>query len=397
LAEQARFFNSKMKKIYIFDTTLRDGEQSCGVTLKPSEKLRIATELEKLGVDIIEAGFPASSPGDFKAVFSIARKIKKPVIAATARCIEKDIKIAAEALKKAKESRIHIFLPASNIQLKKKIGKTKEEALKIAVESVKLAKSLVRQVEYSPEDAARSDFDYLVKIIRAVINAGAKIINIADTVGYSTPEEFGKFIRKLKKKIPKLSREVILSAHCHNDLGMATANSLAAIINGVNQIECTINGVGERAGNAALEEIVMILETRKDLYGDFYTDIVTKKIKNASQLVSHLMMIPVQPNKAIVGANAFTHSSGVHQDGILKDRRTYEIIKPESVGVKKNEIILTARSGRHGLLYKLKSLGYSGFSDKEIERIYQNFLEVADYKKVVNDEDLRTIISKTLK
>jgi len=386
-----------MKKIYIFDTTLRDGEQSRGVMLKPSEKLQIAKQLEKLGVDVIEAGFPVSSPGDFKAVFSIAREIKKPVITALARCVEKDIKIAAEALKKAKKSRIHIFLPASDIHLKKKIGKTKEEALKMAVESVKLAKSFVKQVEYSPEDATRSNFYYLVKVIRTVIDAGAKIINIPDTVGYSTPKEFNKLIKRLKEKIPKLGRKIIFSVHCHDDLGMATANSLEAIISGANQVECTINGIGERAGNTALEEIVMLLKTRKDLYKNLYTNIATQEIKNTSQLVSDLMMISVQPNKAIVGVNAFTHSSGIHQDGILKDRRTYEIIKPESVGVEKNEIILTARSGRHGLLYKLKSLGYIGFSDKEIEKIYHNFIKIADHKKVVSDEDLKTIISKTLK
>lgn len=386
-----------MKKIYIFDTTLRDGEQSPGVMLKPTEKLQIAKQLEKLGVDVIEAGFPVSSPGDFKAVSIIAQEIKKAVVTALARCVEKDIKIAAEALKKAKKSRIHVFLPISNIHLKKKIGKTKEEALEMAIKSVRLAKSFVKQVEYSPEDATRSDFDYLVKVVQAVINAGAKIINIPDTVGYSTPEEFGNLIKQLKEKIPVLGRKVMLSVHCHNDLGMATANSLAAIINGVNQIECTINGVGERAGNAALEEIIMILKTRKDLYGNFYTDVATQKIKSTSQLVSDLLMIPVQPNKAIVGANAFTHSSGIHQDGILKDRRTYEIIKPENVGAEKNKIILTARSGRHGLLYKLKSLGYINFSNGKKEKIYQSFLEIADRKKVVTDKDLKTIISRAFK
>jgi 2-isopropylmalate synthase len=386
-----------MKKIYIFDTTLRDGEQSRGVTLKPSEKLRIARQLEKLRVDVIEAGFAVSSPGDFKAVSSIAREIKKPVIATLARCIEKDIKIAGEALKKAKRSRIHVFLPASDIHLKKKIGKSKKEALKMAIESVKLAKTFTKQVGYTPEDATRSDFDYLVKIIRATIDAGARIINIPDTVGYSTPEEFGRLIKRLKEKIPELGKKVTFSVHCHDDLGMAVANSLAAIINGANQVDCTVNGIGERAGNAALEEIVMLLKIRKDLYSDWYTDIDTQEIKKTSQLVSDLMMIPVQPNKAIVGANAFAHSSGIHQDGVLKDRRTYEIIKPETVGVKKYEIVLTARSGRHGLLYKLKSMDYASLSEKEIERIYQNFLRVADQKKVISDEDLRIIVSKSLK
>lgn len=382
-----------MKKIYIFDTTLRDGEQTPGGALKPAEKITIAKQLEKLGVDVIEAGFPVSSPGDFKSVSSIAGEIKESVVAALARCVEKDIKIAAASLEKARRPRLHVFLPASDIHLKKKIGKTRKEALLIAVKSVRLAKSLISEIEYSPEDATRSDFSYLVEVIGAVIEAGAKIINIPDTVGYSTPEEFGKLIKRLKEKIPQLGKKIILSVHCHDDLGMSTANSLTAVDSGANQIECTINGVGERAGNAALEEIVMILKTRKDLYKDYYTNIVTEEIKRTSQLVADLMNMPVQSNKAIVGTNAFAHSSGIHQDGILKDRRTYEIINPEQVGIRKNEIVLTARSGKHGLLYKLASLGYGGFSHQEIEKISGNFHKIADKKKVVSDEDLKKIIS----
>ncbi len=382
-----------MKKIYIFDTTLRDGEQTPGGALKPAEKITIAKQLEKLGVDVIEAGFPVSSPGDFKSVSSIAGEIKESVVAALARCVEKDIKIAAASLEKARRPRLHVFLPASDIHLKKKIGKTRKEALLIAVKSVRLAKSLISEIEYSPEDATRSDFSYLVEVIGAVIEAGAKIINIPDTVGYSTPEEFGKLIKRLKEKIPQLGKKIILSVHCHDDLGMSTANSLTAVDSGANQIECTINGVGERAGNAALEEIVMILKTRKDLYKDYYTNIVTEEIKRTSQLVADLMNMPVQSNKAIVGTNAFAHSSGIHQDGILKDRRTYEIINPEQVGIRKNEIVLTARSGKHGLLYKLESLGYGGFSHQEIEKISGNFHKIADKKKVVSDEDLKKIIS----
>ena len=381
-----------MNKIYIFDTTLRDGEQSAGTALKPAEKFRIARQLEKLGVDAIEAGFPVSSPGDFKAVSLIARNINGAVITALARCVQGDIKIAAQALKSTKKSRIHVFLPSSDIHLEKKIGKSRTEALKIAVESVKFAKGLAKQVEYSPEDATRSNFDYLVKIIRSVIDAGANVINIPDPVGYSAPEEFGSLIKKLKIKIPKLGKQIILSAHCHNDLGLANANSLAAINNGANQIECTINGVGERAGNTALEEIVMVLKTRNDLYKNFFTGIVAKEIKKTSLLVSEIMMIPVQPNKAVVGKNAFAHSSGIHQDGILKDRRTYEILKPEDVGARTHEFILTARSGKHGLLHKLNLLGYSNFSENQINRIYRNFLVLADRKKIITDEDLKSII-----
>lgn len=384
-----------MKKIQIFDTTLRDGEQSAGVTLNPAEKLKIALQLEKLGVDIIEAGFPVSSPGDFKAVSLIAQKIKKPVVAALARCVEKDIKTAAESLRAAKKSRIHLFLPSSDIHLERKLEKTREEALELAVLSVKLAKNLAKEVEYSPEDATRTDFEYLVKVVKAVINAGAKIINIPDTVGYTTPDEFGKLIKKLRARVPELGNKIALSVHCHDDLGMATANSLSAIINGADQIEGTINGVGERAGNAAIEEIAMILKTRKDLYGDIFdTGINSKEIKSTSLLVSDLLKMPVQPNKAVVGKNAFSHSSGIHQHGVLKDRKTYEIMRPEDIGNENNEIILTARSGRYGLKHKLQSLGFLNLSDKKIEAIYQEFIKLADSQKTVSDQDLKNIASK---
>jgi 2-isopropylmalate synthase len=382
-----------MRKIYIFDTTLRDGEQVPGATLRPQEKLRIARQLEKLGVDVVEAGFPISSPGDFEAVSLIAKDLERPVVAALARCNEEDIMAAWEALKGARRPRIHVFLPASDIHLEKKIRKTREEAKELAVKCVKFARSLVDDVEYSPEDATRSDFGYLVEVIRAVVDAGATVVNIPDTVGYSIPDEFGEMIRRLREEIPELGRKVMLSVHCHNDLGLATANSLAAVKNGADQVECTINGIGERAGNAALEEVVMAIRTRRDLFGDVYTEIESKEIARTSRLVSGLMGIPVQPNKAIVGANAFAHSSGIHQDGILKDRRTYEIIRPEDVGAERHEIILTARSGRHGLLESLRSLGYSDISEEAIERIYRRFLEIADHKKVVLSEDLEAIIS----
>lgn len=384
------------KKIYIFDTTLRDGEQSAGTILKPEEKLKIAKQLEKLGVNVIEAGFPVSSPGDFKAVSLIAQKIKEPVIAALARCVEKDIRQAGQSLKGTKKSRIHIFLPSSDIHLEKKLNKTRGEALKIAVDSIKLAKSLAKEVEYSPEDATRSDFEYLVKVVKTAIEAGAKIINIPDTVGYSTPLEFGRLIKRLQKRLPALGKEITLSVHCHNDLGMATANSLMALINGANQIEGTINGVGERAGNTAIEEIAMILKTRKELNDLFDLKINTREIKNTSRMVSELLRIPVQPNKSIVGKNAFAHSSGIHQDGILKDRRTYEIIKPEDIGETENEIILTARSGRHGLKYKLESLGLGNLTDKEIDDAYREFIKIADIKKVA-DKDLKNIVSRIKK
>lgn len=381
------------RKIYIFDTTLRDGEQTPGATLRPREKLRIAKQLERLGVDIIEAGFPISSPGDFEAVSLIAREIERPIVAALARCNEEDIRTAWEALKEAKKPRIHVFLPASDIHLEKKIRKTREEAKELAVKSVKLAKSFVEDVEYSPEDATRSDFEYLVEVVEAVVDAGATVINIPDTVGYSVPDEFGELIRKLRERIPELGKDIILSVHCHNDLGLATSNSLAAVKNGANQVECTINGVGERAGNASLEEVVMAIRTRSDLFGDVYTQIETREIIRTSRLVSELMGIPVQPNKAIVGANAFAHSSGIHQDGILKDRRTYEIIRPEDVGAQRHEIVLTARSGKHGLMESLKTLGYTDIPDNMLERIYQRFLEIADHKKAVYAEDLEAIMS----
>lgn len=379
-------------KISIFDTTLRDGEQSAGTMLRPEEKLQIAKQLEKLGVDVIEAGFPVSSPGDFKAVSLVAKEIKGPVIAALCRCLEKDVRITADALKGARKSRILLFLPSSDIHLKNKLKKTRAEALEMAKESIGLAKSLAREVEYCLEDATRSDFEYLVKTVKTAIAAGAQIIDIADTVGYAAPEEFGQLIAKLRQRVPALGRKIGLSAHCHNDLGLAVANSLAAVISGANQVEGTINGVGERAGNAALEEIIMVLKTRKDLYGRFRTGINQKEIKKTSQLVSELLKIPIQPNKAIVGKNAFSHSSGIHQDGVLKHRQTYEIMRPEDIGEKKNEIILTARSGRAGLKHKLRALGFAKLAEEKIEEIYRQFIELADSQRVVTDQDLRNIV-----
>ncbi|MBI4101733.1 MAG: 2-isopropylmalate synthase [Candidatus Nealsonbacteria bacterium] len=383
-----------MKKILLFDTSLRDGEQSAGAMLKATEKLEIARQLEKLGVDVIEAGFPISSPGDFRAVSLIAKQVKKPAIAALARCVEKDIKTAAQALKGTKKSRIHVFLPSSDIHLEKKLEKTRLEALKIAADSVRMAKALTSEVEYSPEDATRTDFEYLVKVAKTVIEAGARVVNIPDTVGYSTPEEFGSLIRRIKQRVPEFGKKALLSVHCHDDLGLSVANSLEAVLNGADQVEGTINGVGERAGNAALEEIAMILKVRKDLFGKtFSTGINTREIKKASRLISDLLGIPIQPNKAVVGKNAFAHSSGIHQHGVLADRRTYEIMRPEDIGEKQNEIILTARSGRHGLVWRLEALGYKKLTTKEIEKIYREFIKTADSQKTVTDADLKKIIA----
>ncbi|HEC31848.1 MAG TPA: 2-isopropylmalate synthase, partial [Deltaproteobacteria bacterium] len=343
------------RQIYIFDTTLRDGEQVPGAKLNKKQKVEIAKQLERLNVDVIEAGFPCSSPGDLEAVKAVAQEIKNCVVCGLARAVKQDIDLCWEAVKEAKHPRIHVFLGSSDIHVQKKLRKDKESALQMAVESVKYARSLCPEVEYSTEDASRSDFDYLCRVIRAVIKEGASIINIPDTVGYAVPEEFGALIRRIKENVPELDN-VTLSVHCHNDLGLAVANSLAAIREGAKQVECTINGIGERAGNASMEEIVMAIKTRSAKFG-VDTRINTKEIYRTSRLVSRLMNIPVQPNKAIVGSNAFAHSSGIHQDGILKDRSTYEIIRPEDVGIQQHFIVLTARSGRAALRHKLKELG----------------------------------------
>jgi len=380
---------SMSRKIYVFDTTLRDGEQVPGAKLNRRQKLEIAEQLAKLGVDVIEAGFPCSSPDDLKAVQTVAEQVKGPVIAGLARAVPADIDIAWEAVKKAERPRIHVFLGSSDIHLQKKLRRDRETALQQAVDAVKYAKKYCEDVEYSTEDASRSDFDYLCRVIEACIKAGATVINVPDTVGYAIPEQYGELIRNLRERIPALDK-VILSVHCHNDLGLAVANSLSAIRNGAQQVECTINGVGERAGNASLEEIVMALRTRESFY-DAHTDIVTTEIYRTSRMVSRLMNIPVQPNKAIVGANAFAHSSGIHQDGILKDRSTYEIIRPEDVGVKAHSLVLTARSGRAALRHRLKELGYN-LTDEQFERVHKRFLNVADRKKEISGQDLTSIV-----
>jgi 2-isopropylmalate synthase len=377
------------RKIAIFDTTLRDGEQVPGAKLNVKQKLEIARQLEKLGVNVIEAGFPCSSPGDAQAVKTVAREIKKCIIAGLARAVQQDIDICWESVREAEQPRIHVFLGSSDIHVQKKLRLDREKALELAVESVRYAKRLCPDVEYSTEDASRTDFEYLCRVIEEVIKVGATTINIPDTVGYATPNEFGDLILQLRESIPALA-EVTLSVHCHNDLGLGVANSLSAIRNGAQQVECTINGIGERAGNASLEEIVMSLRTRPTIF-QAHTDINTSEIYRTSRMVSRLMNIPVQPNKAIVGANAFAHSAGIHQDGILKDRSTYEIMKPEDVGIKEHTMVLTARSGRAAVRHKLKELGFD--VDKDMfERVFQRFINVADRKKEITAKDLSSIV-----
>ena len=381
---------SDNNRIHIFDTTLRDGEQSPGASLNVEEKIEIARQLERLGVDIIEAGFPISSPGDFQAVQRIAAAVSEPVICGLTRARKEDIDVAWDALKGAKRPRIHTGLGVSENHLKFKLRKTPDEALEMGVAAVRHAKSLgCQDIEYFTEDAGRADPAYLYRVIEAVINAGATVINVPDTTGYTSPEEYGALFRGILENVPNADR-AIFSAHCHNDLGMATANSLAAVRNGARQIECTINGIGERAGNTSLEEVVMALETRKDHYG-LHTGIVTTEIYKTSRLVSSLTGILVQPNKAIVGANAFAHSSGIHQDGVLKERTTYEIIDPKSVGINESKIILSPRSGRHGVKHRLGELGFTFEDDEQFEKVYQRFLTVADRKKIVYDEDLEAL------
>ena len=378
------------RKVVVFDTTLRDGEQAAGVTLSPEDKLKAARQLARLGVDVIEAGFPISSPGDFTAVSLVAKEVKGPVICGLARALKKDIEICWEAVRNAEKPRIHVFLATSEIHMKYKLRKAKEEILSMAVESVKYARNLSPSVEFSPEDASRTERDFLCKVVEEVIKAGAEVVNIPDTVGYAYPEEFGDLIRYLINKVPNIDK-VILSVHCHNDLGLATANTLSAVKNGARQVEVTVNGIGERAGNAALEEVVLSLLTRKDIFPEVTVGINTKEILSTSRLISKLMGIPVQPHKAIVGANAFAHSSGIHLDGILKDRRTYEIIKPEDIGLEGHRMILTARSGRHALKVRLEQLGYR-LNERDFEKCYRMFKEVADRKREVFDEDLIAIV-----
>lgn len=381
---------SAKNTIMIFDTTLRDGEQSPGAALNVGEKLEIARALQEMGVDIIEAGFPISSPGDFRAVQRISREIRGCIICGLTRANRKDIEVAAEALKGAARPRIHTGLGVSDVHIKYKLQTTREQALEWGVEAVRYAKRFVDDVQYYAEDAGRADPAYLYRVLEAVIAAGATVINIPDTTGYTTPDEFGTLIRGIVENVPNIHRAV-LSVHCHNDLGMATANTLAGVLNGARQVEVTVNGIGERAGNSSLEEVVMALRTRHNLFG-LETAINTRRIYPVSRLVSQLTGIPVQPNKAIVGANAFAHSSGIHQDGVLKERTTYEIINPHDVGVPDSEIVLSARSGRHGLRHRLIELGYT-LDDEQFEKVYYRFLEVADKKKTVDTRDLEAVVA----
>ncbi|MBN3040725.1 MAG: 2-isopropylmalate synthase [Candidatus Omnitrophica bacterium] len=375
-----------MRKIFIFDTTLRDGEQAPGAALSSGQKLEIAFALENLGVDIIEAGFPIASPDDFKAVDLVAASIKKSGVCGLARCIKKDIEAARDSLKKAKKPRIHIFLATSKIHLKYKFKKAESEIIELARKSARLARKYCDDVEFSPEDATRSDRDFLYKVIETAVNEGAKTINIPDTVGYSYPQEIFSLISDIGNNVPNIAKAVI-AIHCHNDLGLATANSLSGVLAGVRQVHCTINGIGERAGNASLEELVMALKVRKDVFKDFYTQINTKEIYRASHLVSKLTGFVVPPNKAIVGANAFAHESGIHQDAILKKRITYEIMNPRDVGIARTQLILGKHSGRHALAKRLKELGFR-LNEQGINDIFKRFKELADKKKDIFDDDL---------
>lgn len=380
-------------RLLIFDTTLRDGEQSPGASLNEREKVEVALQLARLRVDAIEAGFPIASPGDFEAVRKIAAAVKGPVIAGLARALPKDIEAATRALEKAEHPRIHVFLATSGIHRRYKLKKAKGEILKLAVGAVRLARTHVNDVEFSPEDASRTEPAFLAEVVEAVIEAGARTVNIPDTVGYAMPEEFGRLIRYLREHVPSIDRAVI-SVHCHNDLGLGVANSLAAIANGARQVECTVNGIGERAGNASLEEIVMAVRTRPALYR-VSTGINTRQIWKTSRLVSRLTGIPVQPNKAIVGDNAFAHESGIHQDGMLKERRTYEIMTPESVGWKGTSMVMGKHSGSHAFAERLRQLGHD-LAPKELEQAFRAFKELADKKKFVFDDDLVALIENEI-
>ena len=381
------------ERVIIFDTTLRDGEQSPGASMNVSQKLRVARALEKLKVDVIEAGTPITSQGDFEAVSQIAREIRDCQIAALSRPVDQDIEAAWESIAGAADPRIHIFLSTSDIHLKYQLKMSREQVLEMAVLGVKHAKSHTSNVEFSPMDASRSDPEFLVQVLEAVIKAGATTVNIPDTVGYSVPYEFGGLIKYLMEKVSNIDKAVV-SVHCHNDLGLATANSLAALTNGARQVEVAVNGIGERAGNTALEEIVMLLHTRKDILG-LDTRINTEEIYPTSRLVSTITGLAVQPNKAIVGANAFSHESGIHQDGVLKEVSTYEIMKPMDIGIKESKLVLGKTSGRHAFSDKIESLGYK-VGDDDLMRLFRRFKEVADKKKDVFDEDIEAIVADEL-
>jgi 2-isopropylmalate synthase len=377
-------------KVHIFDTTLRDGEQVPGCKLNTKEKLDLALRLEGLGVDIIEAGFPISSPGDFESVSQIAKAIKEATVCGLSRAVQKDIEVAAAALKNAARPRIHTGIGTSDYHIKSKFNSTREEILQRAIQCVKWARKYTDDIEFYAEDAGRTDNDYLARVIEAVIAAGATVVNIPDTTGYCLPHQYGEKIAYLVNNVPNIDKAII-SCHCHNDLGLATANSISGVIAGARQVECTINGLGERAGNTSLEEVVMIIKQHKHL--GFYTNIKAEQLNPLSRTVSETMRMPVQPNKAIVGSNAFSHSSGIHQDGFLKDALTYEIISPEEVGADSSKIVLTARSGRSALAYRFQKLGFQ-FDRNDVDILYNEFLKVADSKKEVEDGDLSLMAEK---
>jgi len=372
------------KQVYIFDTTLRDGEQVPGCKLNTPEKVELALKLEDLGVDIIEAGFPVSSPGDYQSVSQIARNVKNAIVCGLTRAVQNDIEVAAKALKYAKRPRIHTGIGTSDSHIKGKFNSNREDILQRAIQCVKWARNYTDDVEFYAEDAGRTDNEYLAKVVEAVIKAGATTINIPDTTGYCLPHQYGEKIAYLKSNVSNIEKAII-SCHCHNDLGLATANAIAGVLNGAQQIECTINGLGERAGNTSLEEVVMIISQHK--YLGYFTNINTRQLNPMSRIVSEVMRMPVQPNKAIVGSNAFSHSSGIHQDGFLKDATTYETINPEEVGAESSKIVLTARSGRSALAYRFQKIGYS-YTRNDIDALYNRFLEMADAKKEITEEDL---------
>ena len=381
------------RKIIIFDTTLRDGEQSPGASMNIEEKLLMAEQLQRLNVDVIEAGFAASSPGDFESVNRVAQKIKGPTIASLARAVKSDIEQAGEALKPAERKRIHTFIATSPIHVEKKLHMTYDQVIDQAVDAVKLAKNYTDDIEFSPEDATRSDRDYLCRILEAVIKNGATTVNIPDTVGYTAPQEYYELIKYLMNNVPNIDKAII-SLHCHDDLGMAVANSLSGVLAGAGQVECTINGIGERAGNASLEEVVMAIKTRKDFF-KVYTDVDAKEIYRASRLLTKLTGLVVQRNKAIVGENAFAHEAGIHQDGMIKERMTYEIMKPEDIGLSESRLVLGKHSGRRGLGKRLSELGFD-LSPEELSRVFEKFKVLADKKKEVYDEDIIALMDEEI-
>lgn len=381
-------------RLIIFDTTLRDGEQSPGASMTRDEKLRIAKALERMQVDVIEAGFPIASPDDFRGVQLVAKNVKHSTVCGLARAIDKDIDTAAEALKPATSSRIHTFIATSPIHMREKLHLEPEQVLEQAVHAVKRARQYTDNVEFSPEDAGRSELDFLCRVIEAVIDAGATTVNIPDTVGYNLPSQFGELIRQLRERVPN-SDKAIFSVHCHNDLGLAVANSLSAVLNGARQVECTINGLGERAGNAALEEIVMTVRTRQDMF-PCDTGLNTQEILHCSRLVSSITGFPVQPNKAIVGANAFAHESGIHQDGVLKSRETYEIMRAQDVGWHANRMVLGKHSGRNAFRSRLLELGYAFEREEDLNAAFSRFKDLADKKHEIYDEDIQALVSETI-